>query len=776
MKKYLRFFVALSFVATSCTTVQVAPNQDPEMEQQIEKILSQMTLEEKIGQMTQLTLDVLTKGGATSTKFPMELDPALMDTVLGKYKVGSIFNVPSGVPMTREKWSETIKAIQDRATAETGIPLIYAIDQIHGSTYTIGGTLFPQEVNLGATFNPSLVEQSTAATAYEAKSASMMWNFAPVLDLGREPRWPRHWETYSEDSYLVAEMGKAAIRGYQGDEVNPIAKNKIAACLKHYMGYGVPFSGKDRTPSYINDQDMRERHFAPFLAAVRQGALTVMVNSATNNGTPLHINAEYLTQWLKEDLNWDGVIVTDWGDINNVYSRDKIASSKKEAIKMAINAGIDMSMVPYEWSFAIYLKELVEEGEVKMSRIDDAVRRVLRLKFRMNLFEEPYYDLEDFSDFGSQKHADISRAGADESITLLKNVDDILPLAKGKKVLLTGPNANSMRTINGGWSLSWQGETADRYCSEYNTILEAMQNMIGKENVVYVPGVTYNFEGNWQAENTPDIQSAVRAASGVDYIVACVGENSYCETPGNLDDLTISRNQTELVKALAKTGKPIILVLNEGRPRIINEMEPVVEAVVQTYLPSHFGADALCAILWGEVNPSGRLPYTYPRYVDGLSTYDHKHSEQRDVMEGVYNYDAVISTQWAFGYGLSYTTFEYSNLEVDKKEFTAADTLTFKVTVTNSGDMAGKHTIMLFSSDLIASLTPDVRRLRAFDKIELQPSGSEVVTLKVPASSLAFVGADNKWILEKGEFQIQVGDQVVTINCKETKRWETPNI
>ncbi len=768
--------VASMAIMVSCSSNKNKQGNSP-YEAQIEEILSGMTLEEKVGQMTQLTLDVLTVGGLFATEMPLRIDEAMMDTVFGKYKVGSILNTISNTPMTIEQWHTTVKAIQDRAIKETGIPVVYGVDQIHGTTYTIDGTLFPQAIGMGATFNPELVRQGAEVTAYETKAGSLPWNFSPVVDLGRDARWPRQWETFGEDSYLVSVMGDAATVGYQGEDYNKIADDRVAACLKHFMGYGTPASGKDRTPSYISEQDMRERHFAPFLSAVRKGALSVMVNSAMNNGMPFHINAEYMNKWLKEDLNWDGVIVTDWADINNIHSRDKVTATKKEAIKLAINAGVDMSMVPYEWSFAQYLKELVEEGEVSMERIDDAVRRILRMKFRLNLFDKPYYNPADFSDFGSEKHAKVALDAALESITLLKNSEDVLPLSKGAKVLVTGPTANSMRTLNGGWTLSWQGEKADIYAEKYNTILEAVQNYVGSENVVYSEGVGFDFESSdWKAEKAPRIQEAVRAAQGVDYIIACVGENSYCETPGNIDDLTLSQNQLELVKSLAKTGKPIILVLNEGRPRIINEIEPLVKAVVQTYLPGNYGGDALAQVLWGDYNPSGKLPYTYPRYVHSLSTYDFKPCEQRDVMEGAYNYDAVVSTQWAFGYGLSYTSFEYSDLSVNQNSFTADDTLEFTINVKNTGAREGKESILLFSSDEYASLTPDRRRLRAFAKVSLEAGKSENVTLRVPAKDLAFVGYDGRWRLEEGDFAIQIGNEEVMVNCTQTHVWNTPNM
>lgn len=779
MKKnsILSWALAGVLLASCSTTPNVEPAipVDEQIEAKVEALLKKMTLEEKVGQMCQLNIDVL----QDRTANPMQgftLSEALLDTVIGKYKVGSILNVPNGMAQNTAKWQEIITRIQEKSMEELGIPCLYGVDQIHGATYTAGATFFPQGINMAATFNRELTREGARISAYETKAGSIPWTFAPVLDLARDARWPRHWENYGEDAYVNAEMGREAVIGFQGENPNQIGENSIAACLKHYMGYGVPVSGKDRTPSSITEQDMRERHFAPFLETVKAGALSVMVNSAMNNGLPFHANYELLTQWLKEDLNWDGMIVTDWADINNLCTRDHIAATKKEAIMLGINAGIDMSMVPYEWSFCTDLKELVEEGKVSMERIDDAVRRILRLKLRLNLFEKPYYSLEDYPQFACQEHADAALQAAEESMVLLKNNNSLLPIAKGKKVLLTGPNANSMRTLNGGWSYTWQGSNADHLSKQYNTILEALQNKLGAANVVYEPGVTYNDRGQWWQENEPQIQKAVAAARGVDYIIACIGENSYCETPGNLDDLTLSANQLELVKALAKTGKPIIMVLNEGRPRIVKDIEPLATAVVHVMLPGNYGGDAFANLLVGDANFSGKLPFTYPKHVNSLITYDYKPCEHiGEQMAGAYNYDAQVSVQWMFGYGLSYTTFAYSNLKVDKSNFSAADELTFTVDVTNTGNVAGKESVLLFSSDLVASLTPDIRRLRAFEKVALQPGETKTVTLKVPASDLAFVGYDGKWILEAGDFRIQVGNQTVDVACNETKKWETPN-
>ena len=748
---------------------------DPVIEAHIQEWLKKMTLEEKIGQMCEITVDVVTDFPGSKDGF--KLSEAMLDTVIGKYKVGSILNVPLSVAQKKEVWAAAIKQIQEKSMKEIGIPCIYGVDQIHGTTYTLDGTLFPQGVNMGATFNRSLVRRGAEISAYETKAGCIPWTYAPVVDLGRDPRWPRMWENYGEDCYVNAEMGVEAVKGFQGDDPNHIGEYNVAACMKHYMGYGVPVSGKDRTPSSISRSDMREKHFAPFLAAVRAGALSVMVNSGVDNGMPFHANRELLTEWLKEDLNWDGMIVTDWADINNLCTRDHIAATKKEAVKIAINAGIDMSMVPYEVSFCDYLKELVQEGEVPMSRIDDAVARVLRLKYRLGLFENPYWDIKKYNKFGSEEFARVALQAAEESEVLLKNEGNILPLAKGTKILLAGPNANSMRCLNGGWSYSWQGHLADQCAGAYNTIYESLCNKYGKENIIYEPGVTYApyKNDNWWEENQPEIEKSVAAASRADVIIACIGENSYCETPGNLTNLTMSENQRNLVKALAATGKPVILILNQGRPRIINDIVPLAKAVVNVMLPSNYGGDALANLLAGDANFSAKMPFTYPKHINALANYDYKPCENMGQMGGNYNYDSVMDVQWNFGDGLSYTTYNYSNLKIDKTSFTADDVLTVSVDVTNTGKVAGKESVLLYSKDLVASSTPDNIRLRNFEKVALNPGETKTVTMQLKGSDLAFVGYDGKWRLEKGDFTIKCGGQTLDINCTETKVWDTPN-
>lgn len=748
---------------------------DPVIEANIQQWLKKMTLEEKIGQMCEITIDVVTDFEKSRDGFT--LSEAMLDTVIGKYKVGSLLNVPLSVAQKKEVWAKAIRQIQEKSIKEIGIPCIYGVDEIHGTTYTLDGTLFPQGVNMGATFNRALVRRGAEISAYETKASCVPWTYAPVVDLGRDPRWPRMWENYGEDAYLNTVMGVEAVLGFQGSDPNHIGRYNVAACVKHYMGYGVPVSGKDRTPSAIPRSELREKHFAPYLAAIRAGALSVMVNSAVDNGMPFHANKELLTDWLKRDLNWDGLIVTDWADINNLCTRDHIVATKKEAIKIAINAGIDMSMVPYETSFCTYLKELVEEGEVPMSRIDDAVARVLRLKYRLGLFDNPYWDIAEYDKFGSPEHAAEALRAAEESEVLLKNDGNLLPLKQGTKILLAGPNANSMRCLNGGWSYSWQGHRADEFAGAYNTIYEALCNKFGKDNITYEPGVTYApyKNDNWWEENPAEIEKAVAAAANADVIIACIGENSYCETPGNLNDLTLSANQRNLVKALAATGKPVILVLNEGRPRIINDIEPLAKAVVHVMLPGNYGGDALANLLAGDVNFSGKLPYTYPKYINSLATYDYKPCENVGQMAGNYNYDAVMDVQWPFGFGLSYTSYAYSNLKVDKSSFAPGDVITVSVDVTNTGSVEGKESVLLYSSDLVASSTPDIKRLRGFDKISLKPGETKTVTLKLAADDLAFVGYDGLWRLEKGDFVLACGGKTVTVTCTDTKVWNTPN-
>ena len=769
--------LASLMILTGCNKNKTGSGEDAALEKRVDSVMSNLTLEEKVGQMAQYTLDVIGKEVSPNQSVdPFEFDPAKLDTILGMYKVGSILNTTNNKAQTTEMWAYIIKTIQDRAIKETGIPVLFGIDAIHGTNYTAGATLFPQGVGMGATFNTALMEEGSRISAYETRASNIPYTFAPTMDLIRDQRWSRHWESYSEDTYLTAQMALASLKGFQGDDYNNIGKNHVAVSLKHYMGYGVPVSGKDRTPAIISESDLREKFFEPFRRAIEAGALSVMINSGHINGVSTHADHRLLTEWVKEDLNYDGVLITDWNDVENLAFRDHIASDFKDAIRISINAGIDLVMVPYNKNFCNDLIALVKEGKVKQERIDDAVRRVLRMKFRLGLFEKPYWDKAEYPEFGSAAHEAEAKKAADESITLLKNENNILPIKQGARILVTGPNANSMRTLNGGWSYSWQGEKTELFAEKYNTIFEALKNKFGEGNVKHVPGVEYKMDGQYFEENPPQIGAAVAAASGVDYIVLCVGENSYCETPGNLDELTLSENQTALAKALLKTGKPVILVLNEGRPRLIRSIEPETKAVIQLYLPGNYGADALADILTGEVNPSGKLPYTYPKFEQGLITYDHKPSQNIEgKMEGAYDYGAQTSVQYPFGFGLSYTTFEYTNLAVDKKEFKSGDSIQISIDVKNTGNVAGKESVLLFSSDLVASVTPDVRRLRAFDKVMLNPGETKTVKLKLAANDLAFVNELGKWTLEAGDFRLQAGNLTDNIKCMATKTWDTPN-
>ena len=773
MKKLLLTGIVLLVAATTMMGQKPAIARDAKMEAKIEKQLAKMTLDEKIGQMLELNLDIM---GQYDASGKWKLNEVMLDTIIKKYKVGSILNAPATRAATVEQWQEWIRLIQEKSMKYIGIPDVYGLDHNHGVTYTQGGTLFPQPINLGASFNTELARIGAVITAYESRAANCPWVYNPVVDLGRDPRWPRIWESFGEDAIVNAKMVVAQVKGYQGDAPNHLNKYQVGTSVKHYFAYGAPWSGKDRTPAYVSPQMLREKYFEPFKCAAQAGALTMMVNSASINGVPVHASWEYLTKWLKDDLQWDGMLVTDWADINNLFQRERVAKDKKDAIRLAINAGIDMSMDPYSVDFCILLKELVQEGQVKMERIDDAVRRILRLKYRLNLFDEPNTGGKGYEKFGSDEFAQQSLKAAEEGEVLLKNDDCILPLAKGKKILLTGPNANQMRCLHGGWSYTWQGSKAEDLAAKYNTIYEAMCNKYGKENIILEQGVTYNEAGAYYDENTPQTEKAVSAAQQADIIIACIGENSYTETPGNLSDLWLSENQRNLVKALAKTGKPIILVLNQGRPRLIADIEPLAKAVVNIMLPGNYGADALTNLLSGEANFSAKLPYTYPREINSLNTYDYKVSEEVGTMAGAYNYDAKVSLQWPFGYGMSYTTYEYSNLKVDKTSFTADDVLTVSVDVKNTGCRAGKEAVLLYSSDLIASVVPDNKRLRDFAKVELQPGEVKTVTFQLPAKSLAFVGADCRWTLEEGDFTLRIGGLTQNITCTQTKVWEEANI
>lgn len=771
MKKILLSISLLALAYTASANVPVIKS-DPKIEAQVEQTLKKLTLEEKIGQMMELVTDLF---GANDKNGVFYIDEHKTDSILSRYKIGSILNAPNTCAPTAKQWEKYIAQIQKISMKRIGIPCVFGLDQNHGSTYTQGGTLFPQNINVAATFNREIARRSAEATAYETRAVSIPWTYSPTIDLGRDARWPRIWENFGEDCYLSSEMGKAMVYGFQGEDPNNIDQYHIATSMKHFMGYGVPWTGKDRTPAYISPADLREKHFAPFLAGLQAGALTVMVNSASVNGMPMHANKEFLTGWLKEETGWDGVLITDWADINNLYTREMVAKDKKDALRIAINAGIDMIMEPYSCDACGYLVELVKEGKIPMSRIDDACRRVLRMKYRLDLFKNPTQKLKNYPKFGGEEFAKLALEGATESMVLLKNEGNILPLQHGKKILLTGPNANQMRCLDGGWSYTWQGHRADEFAGKYNTVYEAFCNEYGKENVILNQGVTYNEKGKYWEENEPQIQGAVAAAKDADVIVACIGENSYTETPGNLTDLWLSENQRNLVKALAQTGKPVILVLNEGRPRLIADIEPLAQGIINILIPGNMGGDALANLVSGKSNFSGKMPYTYPKEINSLANYDFKKSEEVGTMEGAYDYNAKITQQWGFGYGLSYTTYKYSNLKVSRSDFRHGDIIKVSVDVKNTGKVAGKESVLLFSSDLIASMVPDGRRLRAFDKVELQPGETKTVTFELKADDLAFVGWNGKWRLEEGNFKLMIADQSADIHCTDTYQWPTAN-
>lgn len=773
INKKTSVLASMSIILASCGAGQTSGSsaipEDKAVENKVESVLKKMTLEEKVGQMVQLT------AGAFCTDDLV--DTAKVRHLVKEYKIGSFLNTFGPTSRPRAVTAEQIKKIQDITMEELGIPMVYGLDMIHGATYLDDATFYPQEVNLAATFDRSYAEMMGKVIAYESRAAMTPWVFSPVMDLSRNPSWPRVWESWGEDPYLQSEMSVAEVIGAQGTDPNHIGLENVAVSIKHYLGYGAAASGKDRTPAYIAPDDLREKYFRPFKDCMQAGALTMMVNSASINSVPVHASHEYLTEWAKEQLKWDGMAVTDWADINNLYTREHIAADRKEAVALGINAGIDMIMDPYDPEVCKDIIAAVNEKMIPMSRIDDAVRRVLRLKVRLGLFENPVWNVDNYDKFACKEFQDNSYDAAVESMVLLKNEDNVLPISAGKKILVVGPNANSMRTLNGGWSYTWQGD-ADKFASQYNTIFEALQKVYGEKNVSYVAGVNYNMASRkWDKETDIDIDAAVRAARKADIIVACIGENTYCETPGNINDLNLSSNQKELVRSLAKTGKPIVMVLNEGRPRIINDIEPLAKAVVDIMLPGNYGGDALASLISGKENFSGRLPFTYSKYVNSLHTYDYKVSENVQTMDGLYNYDATMDVQWPFGAGLSYTSFEYSGLKsISPVQFNADDMLTFEVTVKNTGSVKGKEAVLMFSSDIIASKVPDVKRLRQFTKVELNPGESKIVRLEIPAHELAFVGHDGKWRLEKGQFRIACGSESMMIDCTETKVWDTPNI
>jgi beta-glucosidase len=704
------------------------------VEERVDALLKQMTAEEKVGQMTQVTIDVISREGE-----PHQLDPSKVQKAVDHYKVGSILNV-MGHAYPVDHWHEIINQIQDAAAkTRLKIPVLYGLDSIHGANYVMGSTLFPQAFGLAATWNPELAERAGEISAFQTRAAGIPWNFYPVLDIGRQPLWPRFWETYGEDVLLARAMGKAYIRGLQGSDVG--AKEKVAACLKHYAGYSLPFNGKDRTQAHISERMLRQYFLPTFEDGVKAGVPTVMVNSGEIDGIPGHANYHLLTEILKNEWGFRGFVVSDWNDVERLYTRDRVADSPKEAVRMAVMAGIDMSMVPLDFSFFDLLVQCVHDGSVPMPRIDDAVRRILRVKFMTGIFENPRPDPAMKTRFDQPAFAEANLAAARESITLLKNDYHVLPLARGRKILVTGPTAHLHTVLNSGWSRSWLGQEEELFPKDKPTLLDGIVNGAGKENVTYIPGTSFDKEVN--------IAAAVSGAGSADVIVACLGEHAYCETPGNIDDLTLDAAQLRLVTELAKTGKPVVTVLAQGRPRVIRQIVPLSSAIVMAYLPGLEGGRAVADILFGDVNPSGKLCFTYPRYPNALTTYDYKVNE---TLEG-----NRIHPEFEFGHGLSYTTFGYSGLKLSSEMLHREGELTASVDVKNTGGRAGKEVVQLYVSDLYRSLTPPNRELKGFSKVELKPGESRTVSFKLKPADLAFVGLNNRWITEPGKFRVSIG-------------------
>jgi len=721
--------------------------------QQIEELLKKMTLEEKVGQMTQLAIGAIADGQDQQIK----VDPAKLENAIVKYGVGSILNV-SDQALTVDHWHQIIGQIQEAATKKTrlGIPMMYGIDSIHGANYVQGATLFPQEIGMAATFNPELMKRAAEITAIETRVAGIPWSFSPVLDLGRNPLWPRFWETFGEDPYLAKVMGVAFVRGLEGTDVS--SSSAVASSLKHYMGYSFPLTGRDRTPAWIPENYLREYFLPTFETAVKAGARTIMINSGEINGVPGHINHHILTDILRTELGFKGLVVSDWQDIKKLVNVWRIAADEKEATRLAVMAGIDMSMVPDNLSFADHLIALVKEGAVPQSRIDEAVRRILWVKFELGLFEKPMPDASLKPKFALPEYRQVSLEAARESITLLKNSNNILPLAKTTKVLVTGPTSDSLVAMNNGWTYVWQGSEENLYPKDRHTIRRALEAKLGAGNVTFVQGTKITRAAG-PSNSTPtdqeeevDIAAAVQAARNVDVVVLALGEGSYCETPGNITDLTIGAPQIKLAEALKATGKPIVLVLVEGRPRIINQIADNMNAIVMAYNPSHEGGTAIADVLFGDVNPSGKLPFTYPRTPNGLINYDHKPFETENTSFG----NLAFNPQFSFGDGLSYTTFTYSDLRIGKQTIVASEELPVSVVVRNAGNRAGKESVLVYVSDLVASLSPPGKRLRRFAKVNLQPGESRTLNFKLRREDLSFIGTDNKPVVEPGEFEVRI--------------------
>ncbi|MFE3847262.1 glycoside hydrolase family 3 N-terminal domain-containing protein [Flavobacterium sp. LB3P45] len=745
MKKTILLLFAIILYPNSSWS-QDSKAQKSEINQKVSELLSKMSIEEKIGQMTQITVTNFEAKGK-----PGVFDIAKLREAIQTYHIGSILNVPNPGAPTIKKWNEVITTISNEANkTRLKIPVLYGIDAIHGSSYTAGATLFPQQIGIAATFNTEIARKGSEISAYETRASSIPWVFSPDLDLPRNPSWSRIWESFGEDAYLSSQMGKAMVEGFEGNNV--ASKYHVASCMKHFIGYGSTTTGKDRTPSIIPERVLRQFDLTIYQAAIKAGAKSIMVSSGEINGTPVHASKHLITDILKTELGFEGVVVTDWKDIIYLHSRHKVAETNRDAVRIAVLAGIDMSMVPEDYTFYTDLLDLVAKGEVPVSRIDDAVSRILQMKFKLNLFQDTVANLKDYPKFGSPEFINEAYNAAAESITLLKNNDAVLPLAKNEKILVTGPTANSMKYLNGGWSYNWQGENSDTYAADKFTILEALQDKAGHENVLYTQGADF------ATFNDAEIEKAVELGKSASKIILCLGEKNYTETPGDISNLYITEPQSRLALALSKLNKPIILVLNEGRPRLISNFEDKMNAVIQCYLPGNEGARALADILFGTINPSGKLPYNYPRYPNSLEKYNRKHTESLgdEEQNNDAQYEKSYSPQFEFGSGLSYTTFAYSNLKINKSEINDTDDLTVTVDVKNNGELAGKEAVLLYLSDNYASITPEVKALKRFTKISLAPNETKTIIFTLNQKDLQFVNNDLKWISEKGTFKIQI--------------------
>jgi len=713
-------------------------------------LVKQMTLEEKVGQMTQVTHAVIAKGGWSNEDG--SLDPVALKNAVVNHKIGSIINVTAHA-LPDAQWRNIITQIQDEVkNTRLKIPVIYGLDGIHGQTYTLNSTLFPQNIGMAATRNVDLVKAAAKVTAKELRASGVRWNFAPVLDCGRQPQWSRFAETYGEDVYIGKTMGVTAVKAYEEDGLkNPTA---VAVSLKHYLGYSMPRSGKDRTPAYIPEIEMREYFLPQFREAVKAGASSVMVNSGEINGVPVHASKYLLTDVLRKELGFEGVIVTDWEDIKRLNDRHFVASTPREAVAMAVNAGIDMSMVPSDYSFYDLLIEAVKKGEVSMSRIDDAVTRILFMKMKLGLFDNPYPEKDVANNFGRQEYQSLALDAAHEAMTLLKNQDKILPLSKTAKVLVAGPSAQSTTALNGCWSYVWQGNQEQWYPADSKTIFQALTDKLGAANVTTTTAKGFDNAANY------DIEKLKAAAVNSDVIILCLGENAYAESPGNTRDLALPQQQTDLAKAAIATGKPVILVLTEGRPRFITDIAPQMKGILMAYWSGKKTAEAISDVLFGDYNPDGLLPFSYPKSMGEIVLYDRKPTEEvREVFND--NISGGYDPLFPFGFGLSYTTFEYGDIKLSSDKLAGNDKLTVSIVIKNTGDKNGKHTVELYTRDLYASITPNIRRLRAFQKISLKAGETKTVTFTIDKNDLAFVNEKLRTVTEPGDFEVMIGDKKI---------------